>query len=73
MSEKLDIEQRLEAMEIGIAHQDNTIEELSDVVVKQWAEISRLNDELKFLKSKIEVLEQGRESPSLEDEKPPHY
>jgi len=70
-------------LEMLIAHQDKQIQELNDVVTKQWTEIDGLKKYVQRTKSKIEELESsigelGQESGmSVADEaaanKPPHY
>lgn len=62
-----DTDKRIAALEERIAHQDHIIEDLSDMSVKQWKEISELSDKLGYLKSKLEELEDGgEESPGKE-------
>jgi SlyX protein len=67
-------------LETLIAHQDQQIQELNDVVTKQWAEIDVLKKYMLMTKSKIQELEDNlgpKEGMSLSDEaaanKPPHY
>lgn len=72
-----------EDIEIMIAHQDQQIQELNDVVIAQGREIDALKKYLKDQKSKIEALENNigelgsNEPMSATDEaalnKPPHY
>ena len=73
----------INALEALIAHQDKQIQELNDVVTKQWEEIDALKKYMQLTKSKIQELEnnigelgQG-EAMSVTDEaaanKPPHY
>ena len=73
MTETSEIEQRLAALEMHSAHQDNVIEELNDIAVKQWAEITALTERLSFLRGKIQELETGGDGTSDADETPPHY
>lgn len=73
MSGQDDIQTRLDALEAHIAHQDQVIEELSDVAAKQWSEIARLNDHLERLKNKVEAFETGMDGDPGEEPPPPHY
>ena len=64
----------MEAIEEKIAHLTRTIEELSDVVARQDAEIVQLNARVQRLMQR----EAQRESEApggvvLGDERPPHY
>ena len=70
-------------IEALIAHQDKQIQELSEIVTRQWEEIDALKKYMQLTKFKIQELEnnigelgQG-EGVSVSDaaaaEKPPHY
>ena len=63
---------RIDALEIRIAHQDATIEDLNAAVTAQWKIIERLERELKLLK---ESVESGEHAPGAAPpvDKPPHY
>ena len=73
----------IEELQTLIAHQDQQITELNDVVTKQWAEIDGLKKYMQLTKTKIQELENNigelgqSESVSVADEaaanKPPHY
>lgn len=70
-----DLNDRLDELEIKTAHQEQQINDLSDMVSEQWSLIERLGGQLTKANSRIESLEnipQG-EKPTLLDEKPPHY
>ena len=73
MSEQDDTQTRLDSLEAHIAHQDQVIEELSDVAVKQWAEITRLNEQIERLKNKVEAFETEMDGDPGDDPPPPHY
>ena len=70
-----DLENRLDALEIKIAHHERHINDLSDMVSKQWKIIEKLGGQLSKADARIENLENNSagDTPSLLDEKPPHY
>lgn len=59
---------RLIGIETTLAHHEQTIHELSDLVHKQW-------DEIAMLKRLIQRLEETKADvePDEADRKPPHY
>jgi SlyX protein len=63
---------RLEALEIRVAYQDQTIEDLNEVVASQWKEIERLSREFERLAERLQRAEEtaGSEEP---EPPPPHY
>jgi len=65
--------QRLDALEIRIAHQDATIEELNHTVTEQWKLIDRLAREVRSLSERAEAAElETRRAPG-EEPPPPHW
>ncbi|MDG1020151.1 MAG: SlyX family protein [Emcibacteraceae bacterium] len=70
-----ELKNRLNELEIKIAHQEQQINDLSDMVSEQWTMIERLGGQLTKANSRIESLENNPqiEKSSLLDEKPPHY
>jgi SlyX protein len=73
MIKKNDTQARLDALEGRSAHQDQTIDELSVVAAKQWAEISGLKDRLNMLSDKLKEIEAGSDGNPGEGTPPPHY
>ncbi len=65
-------EDRIINLEIKFAHQDDFIEELNKVVIKQQLAIDRLEKEILDLK-KNALGGSVEGSRSLADDKPPHY
>lgn len=74
--------EKLNAIEEVLAHQESQIQDLSDMVVKQGDEIEALKRHIGKLKDKIDILEEtsgGGEGEGLsvteiaEMNKPPHY
>lgn len=65
------MEEKIKYIEMTLAHQEQTITELSDVITEQWKEIELLKRRLDKTLAKIEQLEHGEEIAA--DKKPPHY
>ena len=63
----MNIEDRVTELEIALAHQDQTISDLSEMVTRQWVEIEKLRDDL----SRLDDSKADR--PPEEDGAPPHY
>ncbi|WP_321395419.1 SlyX family protein [Emcibacter sp.] len=68
-------EDKLTGLEIKLAHQDQQIHDLSDMVTRQWHEIDRLKKALQKTESRLSLLEEDDSdtgnAPAYE--KPPHY
>jgi SlyX protein len=64
-------DQRLSELEIQIAQQNETIDNLNDAVVSQWKEIDRLTRHVKILNEQVLSLED--EASPHKVTKPPHY
>jgi SlyX protein len=63
---------RAEALEERIAHLTRAVEDLSDVVAAQGAEIDRLSRLTRLLAEREAEREAGLEAP-LANQKPPHW
>ena len=59
-------------LEIKVAHQDATLNELSDVVAQQQQQIDRLLKEVQRLHDRLEEHVESIRTPS-EEAPPPHY
>ena len=59
-------------LEIELAHQSRQIEDLSDMVQRQWDEIDMLKKKLGRADARIADLEEYMPEPKA-NEKPPHY
>ena len=74
MTDPENTRQRLDEMESHLAHQETTIQNLSDNAAKQWATIDRLEQAGESLKERFRVLEEtSRSSSTGYDAPPPHY
>ncbi|MGP3699061.1 SlyX family protein [Rhodobacter sp. NSM] len=66
------MEDRIEAAEVQIAHLERNVEDLSEVVARQSAEIAQLRRRVEMLLER----EADREAEGvavLADQRPPHY
>ena len=68
-SEKLN--ERIDALEVRLAYQDETIEKLNATVTAQWAQIDALTRQLAQLNERVEQSSTGQGDPA--SERPPHY
>ncbi len=68
----LPADDRIARLEEHVAHQANTIEELSDQITEQWRVIEQLRSKLDRLTERFLTLEEGSlEAPAIT--RPPHY
>jgi len=68
------VEERLINIETKIAFQDQTIQDLNDVLYQQQQEIERIASVCDLLVKQIkELSELSQRKCTPEDEKPPHY
>lgn len=63
----------LEELQIRLAFQERTLQELNDVVTRQQQEIARLTHELRRMKSLLENSAPALVVPRSEETPPPHY
>jgi len=73
MNKAPDIHQRLDELETHVTHQDSIIDDLNEVSLQQWAEIKKLNEQIEFLKGKIEAAQEAMDSDDSPEPPPPHY
>ena len=73
----MNLDERVERLEMEVAHQQRVTDQLNEVVSIQSLDILRLQRGNEQLMKQIEALRLGsdgeEESIDLEDEKPPHY
>ena len=67
------MENRFIELETRLAFQDNTLQELNAVVVRQQREISALTRELETLKAQLKTLAPDLVASRAEETPPPHY
>jgi SlyX protein len=64
---------RLDALEIRVAYQDETIEELNAALARQWQEIDRLRREMTLLEAELREAAASATDAALPEPPPPHY
>lgn len=65
-------ERRLEALESRIAHQDQTIQDLSQELFAQQRQLEQLQRHTRLLAQRLEEARHGV-ADAATDERPPHY
>lgn len=73
MSDGKDLEQRISDLESHIAHQDATLQDLSDMTAQQWEIIDALKKKTERLTERVLAAEEAAKTPAGEDPPPPHY
>jgi SlyX protein len=65
--------ERLTELEVRVAFQDKTLQDLNEVVTRQQREIDRLAKELEAVKSQLSELTPSMVIPPEDEKPPPHY
>ena len=71
MSETKTLSDRIDALEIRLAFQDETIETLNKTITAQWQQIDTLTRQLAALNERLQEAEAN--APGAANEPPPHY
>ncbi len=66
-----DMEARIEALEMTVAHQDQAIEDMNRVILDQQAEIDEMKIRMSQALDRIQTVES--QMPDEPDAPPPHY
>lgn len=66
-------EDRVTNVELLLTHLQHDLDQLSQVVFRQQAELDALRKELTTLDSRVGTLTEGPETRDPQAEKPPHY
>jgi SlyX protein len=73
MSDMSELTGRLEALEIRLAYQDQTIEDLNATITAQWQELERMKRLIQRLEDQVREAEARAGGPNLPEPPPPHY
>lgn len=66
-------EQRLVDIESKLAHQDQLVYELNDIVTQQQEKIMRLEELCNTLIARVRAMGETAPGDGPQDERPPHY
>ena len=71
--EKNEFNQRLVELETRIAFQEQSISELSEVIVRQQTEIDQISYKMQRMAGRLASVEEFHETGSEPEPPPPHY
>ncbi len=71
MNDVKTLSDRIDALEIRLAFQDETIEALNKTITAQWQQIDSLTRQVAALNERLQEAESN--APGATDEPPPHY
>jgi SlyX protein len=66
-------EQRLIDIEVKLAHHEQALEEVNEVLTSQQAQLSRLEQVCESLVERFRAISEVRASDEREEPRPPHY
>ena len=67
------LSQRVTELEIKLAHQELTTEQINQIVILQQDEIQRLNEYIKIINGKLNNLQEQVGEKKHTESPPPHY
>ena len=67
------MEDRIVDLEMKLAFQDETINELNEVITDQQHQLDELREELRLLNLRIVSLAESSTNPDEKEPSPPHY
>lgn len=69
----MDMEHRIESLETRIAFQDQEIQTLNEVIIRQQYQLDELAEQIKQLEDKLKDMKPSLVVPESEETPPPHY
>lgn len=73
MTTQNELASQIEALEIKLAFQERTIDELNDAITVQQQQLDKLTTQLSFLLTKLKAMEPSNIASMAEETPPPHY
>jgi uncharacterized coiled-coil protein SlyX len=71
MNDAAKLSERIDALEVRLAYQDEAIETLNQTITAQWKQIDALTRQIAELRDRLQEAE--RQGPGAANERPPHY
>ena len=71
MSDARSLLERIDALEMRLAYQDEAIETLNQTITAQWQQIDALTRQVAEMRQRLQEAENSAPDPS--NERPPHY
>jgi uncharacterized coiled-coil protein SlyX len=71
MSDVKTLGERIDALEMRLTYQDETIETLNQTITAQWLKIDALTRQVAELRERLQEAESNAPGPA--NERPPHY
>jgi uncharacterized coiled-coil protein SlyX len=71
MNDAAKLGERLDALEVRLTYQDETIETLNQTITAQWKQIDALTRRVAELRDRLQEAESHAPAPA--NERPPHY
>ena len=71
MNDTAKLGDRIDALEVRLTYQDETIETLNQTITAQWKQIDALTRQVAALRDRLQEAEQHAPGPA--NERPPHY
>ncbi|WP_039911950.1 SlyX family protein [Cellvibrio mixtus] len=70
-----DFQEQLIDLQTRVAYQEDTLEQLNQVITQQDADITQLKQQIRILAQRLEdsLRTQGQGGEQIQDERPPHY
>lgn len=68
-----ELKQRIDDLECQVAFQEQTINELNDALSQQQIQLTRMQDQMKFVVGKVKNLDTSNLADASEETPPPHY
>lgn len=72
MDEKA-LSERIDVLEARLVHREREIEELNEIVARQWQAIDDLTRRLGALGGRLQAVEDRADAPADTEPPPPHY